>query len=114
MRTAVAITFLAGMLCSAQENVKLDHAVRHISGVVQRESGEPVPNIDVEVYGGRSIIAVAKTDSHGKFKTDSVEPGEYEVWFTYKPHPAFKDVIYKLTVDPKGSKEPIIVKLPSL
>jgi len=108
------MAIFAAAFCAAQETVKLDHPVRHIAGVVQNDKGEPVPNIDVEVYGGRSIVAVAKSDSHGKFKTDSLEAGDYEVWFTYKPHPVFKDVIYKVTIDSKGSKEPMVVKLPSL
>jgi hypothetical protein len=110
-RFALTFAFFAAVSCFAQEQIKLDHPVRRIAGVVERENGEGVPNIDVEVFGGRSLIATAKTDGKGKFSTDHVEPGEYEVWFTYKPHPVFKDVIYKLTIDPKGSKEPIVVKL---
>lgn len=113
-RIALALVLFAAIGCFAQEQLKLDHPVRRIAGVVQRENGEGVPNIDVEVFGGRSLIATAKTDSKGKFSTDHMEPGDYEVWFTYKPHPVFKDVIYKITVDPKGSKEPIVVKLQQL
>ncbi len=100
-------------LSFAQKTVTLGHPIRHIQGVVQRENGEPIPNIDVEVYGGRSLIAVGKTDSKGKFKTDSVEPGEYEVWFLYKSRPVFEDAQYKVVVDPKASKDPWIVVLKS-
>ena len=102
------------VVCVAQQPVPLDHSIRHISGVVQRENGETIPNIDVEVFGGRNLEAAAKTDSKGKFKTDSVEPGEYEVWFTYKPHPVFHDAEFKVKIDPKGSKEPWIVVLKPL
>ena len=98
----------------AQQPVKLDHSLKRIQGVVQRENGEPIPNIDVEVYGGRSLVAVAKTDSKGKFKADSLEPGEYEVWFLYKPRPVFHDAEYKVTVDAKGSKEAWVVVLKPL
>lgn len=101
-------------LCVAQEQVKLDHPIKRIQGVVQRENGEPEPNIDVEVFGGRSLVANTKTDSHGKFAADRLEPGEYEVWFTYKPHPVFKDVVYRVTIDAKGSREAMVVKLEPL
>jgi hypothetical protein len=111
---ALFVAAYAAVPCAAQVQVKIDHPIRHIAGLVQKPNGDPAPNIDVEVFGGRSLIANAKTDSHGKFSTDGVEPGEYEVWFTYKPHPVFKDVIYKLTINSKGSKEPIVVKLQPL
>jgi hypothetical protein len=114
IRVAILPAIFAALFCAAQEQVKLDHPVKHIAGVVQRVDGEPLPNIDVEVFAGRVIVAATKTNSHGKFSTDSLEAGDYEVWFTYKPHPVFKDVIYKLTVSPKGSKEPIVVKMPVL
>lgn len=116
IRIAAGLSFLAvALICAAQEvHVTLDHPIRHIAGVVQNEKGDPVPNIDVEVFGGRNLIGATKTDSHGKFSTDRFEPGDYEVWFTYKPHPVFHDVIYKLKIDPKGSKEPLIVKLQPL
>ena len=118
MRMLLAIAFMfaisAAIPCAAQVQVKLDHPIRHIAGVVQKPNGDPAPNIDVEVFGGRSLIANSKTDSHGKFSTDGMEPGEYEVWFTYKPHPVFKDVIYKIIINPKGAKEPIVVKLQPL
>ena len=109
------VVFLLFLAVSAfpQRQVTLDHPTRHIAGVVQKENGEPLPNIDVEVFGGRSMIANTKTDSHGKFSL-SVEDGTYEVWFTYKPHPVFKDVIYKWTVKSKGSKGPVMVTLPAL
>ena len=99
--------------CSAQMKLTLDHPIRKIAGVVQRESGETLPNIDVEVFGGRSLIDATKSDSHGKFSV-SVPNGEYEVWFTYKPHPVFKDVQYKVVVNGKGSKETWVVKMPAL
>ena len=111
---AIVAFALATAFCAAQEQIKLDHPVKHIAGVVQNADGEPLPNIDVEVFAGRVIVAATKTNSRGKFSTDSLEAGDYEVWFTYKPHPVFKDVIYKLTVSPKGSKEPIVVKMPVL
>jgi hypothetical protein len=116
MRTTLffATAMLSAALCVAQEQVALDHPVRRIAGVVQKANGDPVPNIDVEVFGGRSMVANTKTDSHGKFATDRLEGGEYEVWFTYKPHPVFKDVVYKVTIDAKGSKEPMVVKLAPL
>jgi hypothetical protein len=113
-RSALWCFLLTATWSVAQMQVTLDHPVRRIEGVVQNEKGEPLPNIDVEVFGGRSLIGTAKSDSHGKFKTDSFEPGEYEVWFTYKPHPVFKDVIYKIRVNAKGSKEPIVITMPSL
>lgn len=113
MRTPiiVATVMFSAALCAAQDQVKLDHPVRRIAGVVQKANGDPVPNIDIEVFGGRSMVANTKTDSHGKFAADRLEAGEYEVWFTYKPHPVFKDVIYQVTIAAKGSKEPIVVKL---
>jgi Carboxypeptidase regulatory-like domain len=118
MRATRKIFILALLACSfslAQQPVRLDHPIRHVQGVVQRESGEAIPNIDVEVYGGRSLVAVAKTDSKGKFKTDSLEPGEYEVWFLYKSRPVFHDAQFKVTVDAKkGSKDPWIVVLKPL
>lgn len=107
------VIFLS-VVCLAQKPVPLDHPIRHISGVVQRENGEPLPNIDVEVFGGRSLVAAVKTDSKGKFKTDNLESGEYEVWFTYKPHPVFHDAEFKVLIDPKGSKEPWVVVLKPL
>jgi hypothetical protein len=91
----------------------LDHPIKKISGVVQRENGEPLPNIDVEVFGGESLIDATKSNGHGKFSV-SVPNGEYEVWFTYKPHPVFKDLQYKVVVSGKGSKEQWVVKMPPL
>jgi hypothetical protein len=118
MRTLFRATIAGAMLTVsfgwAQQPVKLDHSIRRITGVVQNARGETVPNIDVEVFGGQNLIAAARTDSHGKFQTDQLESGEYEVWFTYKPHPVFHDAEYKVTVDPKGSKDPWIVKLQPL
>ncbi len=115
MRWIALLTVLfSTLLAWAQQPVKLDHSLRRIQGVVQRENGEPLPNIDVGVYGGRSLVAVARTDSKGKFKTDSLEPGEYEVWFVYKSRPVFHDAEYKVTVDPKGSKEAWVVVLKPL
>jgi Carboxypeptidase regulatory-like domain len=117
-RAAVAIAIFATFTLAQEDAItsKIDHPIRHVSGVVQKAGGEGVPNIDVEVFTavGHSIVASTKTDGHGKFSTEKVDPGEYEVWFTYKPHPVFKDVMYKVTVDPKGSKEPLVVKLQSL
>ena len=101
------------VFCAAQVKVTLDHSIRKIAGVVQRENGDPLPNIDVEVFGGQSLVGNTKSDSHGKFSVP-LPSGEYEVWFTYKPHPVFKDVIYKVMLSGKGSKEPWIVKLPAL
>jgi hypothetical protein len=112
--THFAVVILLAALCAAQEQVTLDHPVRRIAGVVQKANSEPVPNIDIEIFGGRSMVANTKTDSHGKFSADRLEAGEYEVWFTYKPHPVFKDVVYKVTIDAKGSKEAIVVKLAPL
>jgi hypothetical protein len=97
----------------AQEKLVLDHPIKKIAGVVQRESGETLPNIDVEVFGGQSLIDATKSNSHGKFSI-SVPNGEYEVWFTYKPHPVFKDVQYKVVVSGKGAKETWVVKMPPL
>lgn len=116
MRVFVALVILSFLSLGsfAQEKVTLDHPVKKIAGVVERENGEPLPNIDVEVFGGQAMIANTKTNSHGKFSVGELEPGQYEVWFTYKPHPVFKDVIYKITVDRKGSKEPIVIKLPPM
>lgn len=117
MRTFLGIALAWAAWASgaqAQEQIRLDHPVRRITGVVQKANGETVPNIDIEVFAGQSLIAATKTNSHGKFAAEAVEPGAYEVWFTYKPHPVFKDLILKVTVDPKGSKEPIVVKLSPL
>ncbi len=112
LRAALPIVVFFAGICAAQEvKITLDRPIRHIAGVVQNEKGEPVPNIDVEVFGGQSLIGATKTDSHGKFSADKFEPGEYEVWFTYKPHPVFHDMEYKLKIDPKGSKEPWVVVL---
>lgn len=97
----------------SQTKLTLDHPIRKIAGVVQRENGEPLPNIDVEVFGGQSLVGNTKSDSHGKFSVP-LPNGEYEVWFTYKPHPVFKDVIYKVVLSGKGSKEVWVVKLPPL
>ena len=113
-RRILVILLMTCMLGSAQQPVRLDHPIHRIQGVVQRENGEPLPNIDVEVYGGKSLVAVARTDSKGKFKTDSVPPGEYEVEFSYKSRPVFQDAIFQVTVDPKGSKEPWVVVLKKL
>lgn len=110
------ILIAPAIFCAAQEPVQvtLDHSVRRIAGVVRKEDGATVPNIDVEVFGGGSIVSATKTDSHGKFSADSLEPGDYEVWFTYKSRQVFYDAVYKVTVAAKGSKEPIVVKLKSL
>ena len=113
-RILFAIVLFVPLIALAQQPVKLDHSLKRIQGVVQRENGEPIPNIDVEVYGGRSLVAVGKTDSKGKFKTDSLEPGEYEVWFLYKPRPVFHDAEYRVTVDAKGSKDAWVVVLKPL
>ncbi|HEY3928539.1 MAG TPA: carboxypeptidase-like regulatory domain-containing protein [Candidatus Koribacter sp.] len=117
MRIACSITvFLLAFAATlfAQKPITLDHPVKKIAGVVQRESGEPLPNIDVEVYGGRSLVSATKTDSHGKFSVSDIPPGDYDVLFSYKPHPVFNDVTLRLTLDRKGSKEPLIVKMPEL
>ncbi|ABF39057.1 hypothetical protein Acid345_0052 [Candidatus Koribacter versatilis Ellin345] len=115
MRWIVLMTMLfATLIAFAQQPVKIDHSLKRIQGVVQRENGEPIPNIDVEVYGGRSLVAATKTDSKGKFKADSLEPGEYEVWFLYKPRPVFHDAEYNVTVDAKGPKDAWVVVLKPL
>ena len=114
-RLSLILTFLLTCCAVAGAQVKatLDHPIRKIAGVVQRENGEPLPNIDVEVFGGQSLVGNTKTDSHGKFSVP-LQNGEYEVWFTYKPHPVFKDLIYRVVVSGKGSKEAWVVKLPPL
>jgi hypothetical protein len=67
IRVAILPAIFAALFCAAQEQVKLDHPVKHIAGVVQRVDGEPLPNIDVEVFAGRVIVAATKTNSHGRF-----------------------------------------------
>ena len=113
MKLLLAVLAFAS-LAFPQKPTILDHPVKKIAGIVQRESGEPLPNIDVEVYGGRSLLTATKTDSHGKFSVNDVPPGDYDVVFSYKPHPVFNDVTLRLTLDRKGSKDPLIVKMPEL
>lgn len=115
---ALSWMLLAAALCGAQEPVviTLDHPIRRVEGVVQNAHGEGVPNLDVEVFtaANHDIVASTRTDSKGRFSTEKVAPGAYEVSIRYKPHPVFRDVIYKVMVDAKGSKEPLLVKLQEL
>ena len=60
----------------------------HIAGRVTTVEGEPLPNIDVEIYdwfeGGSywDVIIRLKTDENGMYDTISLKPGSYRIEFS--------------------------------
>src|SRR5579884_3566423 len=58
-----------------------NHVPQSISGQVRTASGQPAPEVRIEVHDllTGSTVATAYTSEAGNFEVDNVDPGNYDV-----------------------------------
>jgi len=54
-------------------------SVPQACGTVLDITGEPISEIDISLEKSKQTIAVARTDSRGSFRFESIDPGQYEL-----------------------------------
>lgn len=112
----VAILILPALMCIAvfpqTQTIEISQVqhLRRAEGMLRDTSGSAIPGAQIELRQRRAQRVIAQTRSHldGHFVLPRIAPGEYDIYIRAN---GFNPMLYHLNIDPKGSREMLLIEM---